>query len=211
MAGQSTVVLAMIIAALAVQSINSKAVGDVQDNGMDGLLALIGDTVTSIKNLPFAWAHKYEIAIVYNTGKWSEITISEKPAQMKLAKRNYLDCLIKIKNILFDLMKQMNANERETAVVQSDVSSWHNKIADLVNKDGDLPKDADLTLYQKRFNNLFSILTGKAKNVNDATLLADTKVTVANTTEDMMKELVKSIKHATKEFQDLANENSDSI
>ncbi|XP_050440992.1 uncharacterized protein LOC126845938 isoform X6 [Adelges cooleyi] len=206
MAGQATVVFAMIIAALAVQSSNSAPAGGVQDKGMNELLSLIGDTVTSIKNLPLDYAYKYEIAIMYSTGKWSEISISDKAAQMKIAKSNYLDCLIKIKNILFDLMTQMNNNKRETALVQNDITSWHKSIEDLVNKDGDLPTDADLAQYQKKFNNLFSVLAGKAKEVIGDTLLADTKVTVANTTEDMMKELVKSIKHATKEFQILAND-----
>ncbi|XP_050441000.1 uncharacterized protein LOC126845938 isoform X7 [Adelges cooleyi] len=206
MAGQSTVVLAMIIAALAVQSINSKAVGDVQDNGMDGLLALIGDTVTSIKNLPFAWANEYEIAIVFNTGKWSEISISDKAAQMKIAKNNYLSYLIKMRNLLSDLMTQVKNNQRETALLQNDVISWHKFIADLVNKDGELAEDADLAYYQKKFNNSFSLGAGQAKIVIGDTHLEETKKTVDDVTKEMMTVLLETIKHISKEFQNLANE-----
>ncbi|XP_050436306.1 uncharacterized protein LOC126843045 [Adelges cooleyi] len=199
------------IVTMSVQSSNSSvSVDGVQDKGLglNHLQSLIGDTITSTNNLPFAWANEYEIAIVYVTGRWSEISVPDKAAQGTIAKKGYLSYSGKIKTILFDFMTKVNANPKETEVLKNDVVSWHQHIADLVNRDGALAKDADLAYYQAKFNNSFRHLTVKAKNVIGHTLLEETKKSVDDVAKEMMAVLLETTKNISKEFRELADKES---
>ncbi|XP_050440980.1 uncharacterized protein LOC126845938 isoform X4 [Adelges cooleyi] len=211
MAGQSTVVLAMIIAALAVQSTYSmKSAG-----GFDGVCArrldsMVGQTESTTNGIPFSWGPEYEVAVVYVTSKWAELNISNKTALMAASKSAFLTFCVHNKNILNNFMVQVNGNQNESQEVKDDVLAWYNyAVGKYVDNDNSLPKegDADYTpaFYITKFQNSYYHFINRAKVTFDKTNLDDTKQEMDDMSKNMMDMLLETIRNLTQQLRQLQN------